>query len=59
MLMWSRGRPLAAGVLLGLATAAKLYPVLLLGPLLVLCWRAGRWRAFGRRWAARPSPGWW
>ena len=46
MLMWSRGRGLAAGVLLGLATAAKLYPVLLLGPLLVLCLRAGRWRAF-------------
>lgn len=49
MLMWSRSRALAAGVLLGLATAAKLYPVLLLGPLLVLCLRAGRWRAF---WAA-------
>ncbi|GAA5048597.1 glycosyltransferase family 87 protein [Streptomyces similanensis] len=47
MLMWSRGRSLAFGVLLGLATAAKLYPVLLLGPLLVLCWRAGRWREFG------------
>ncbi|NGO08816.1 DUF2029 domain-containing protein [Streptomyces sp. HC44] len=47
MLMWSRSRPLAFGVLLGLATAAKLYPVLLLGPLLVLCWRAGRWREFG------------
>ncbi|MEU8958920.1 glycosyltransferase 87 family protein [Streptomyces sp. NPDC048518] len=47
MLMWSRARPLAFGVLLGLATAAKLYPVLLLGPLLILCWRAGRWRAFG------------
>ncbi|GAB3950530.1 glycosyltransferase family 87 protein [Streptomyces sparsus] len=46
MLMWSRSRPLAFGVLLGLATAAKLYPVLLLGPLFVLCWRAGRWRAF-------------
>ncbi|MEU3981542.1 glycosyltransferase 87 family protein [Streptomyces sp. NPDC026672] len=48
MLMWSRGRSLAFGVLLGLATAAKLYPVLLLGPLLVLCWRAGRWRDFGK-----------
>ncbi|MFD5080685.1 glycosyltransferase family 87 protein [Streptomyces sp. NPDC058371] len=46
MLMWSRGRTLAFGVLLGLATAAKLYPVLLLGPLLMLCWRAGKWRAF-------------
>ncbi|MEU7638614.1 MULTISPECIES: glycosyltransferase family 87 protein [unclassified Streptomyces] len=48
MLLWSRSRPLAAGVLIGLATAAKLYPVLLLGPLLVLCWRAGTWRAYGR-----------
>ncbi|MFF4950687.1 glycosyltransferase family 87 protein [Streptomyces chattanoogensis] len=48
MLMWSRSRPLTAGVLIGLATAAKLYPVLLLGPLLVLCWRAGAWRAYGR-----------
>ncbi|MFR9754744.1 glycosyltransferase family 87 protein [Streptomyces sp. TR06-5] len=47
MLLWSRGRPLGAGVLLGLATAAKLYPVLLLGPLLVLCLRAGRLRSFG------------
>jgi uncharacterized membrane protein len=46
MLMWSRGRVLAFGVLIGLATAAKLYPVLLLGPLLVLCWRAGKWREF-------------
>ncbi|MER7984916.1 glycosyltransferase 87 family protein [Streptomyces noursei] len=48
MLLWSRSRPLAAGILIGLATAAKLYPVLLLGPLLVLCWRAGAWRAYGR-----------
>ncbi|MFJ6727598.1 glycosyltransferase family 87 protein [Streptomyces sp. NPDC091281] len=47
MLMWSRSRPLAFGVLLGLATAAKLYPVFLLGPLFVLCWRAGKWRDFG------------
>ena len=35
------------GVLLGLATAAKFYPFLLLGPLLLLCWRAGKWREFG------------
>ncbi|MFJ6571395.1 glycosyltransferase family 87 protein [Streptomyces sp. NPDC091292] len=48
MLMWSRGRAVAFGVLLGLATAAKFYPFLLLGPLLLLCWRAGRWRDFGR-----------
>jgi uncharacterized membrane protein len=48
LLMWARSRPLAAGILLGLATAAKFYPVLLLGPLLLLCWRAGRWRAFAQ-----------
>ncbi|MEU4209847.1 glycosyltransferase 87 family protein [Streptomyces sp. NPDC026206] len=46
MLMWARGRALASGALIGLAAAAKLYPVLLLGPLLILCWRAGRLRAF-------------
>ncbi|MEU4168147.1 glycosyltransferase 87 family protein [Streptomyces sp. NPDC026665] len=47
MLMWSRGRVLAFGVLIGLATAAKFYPFLLLGPLFLLCWRTGRWREFG------------
>ncbi|MFB7913697.1 glycosyltransferase family 87 protein [Streptomyces sp. NPDC056061] len=46
MLMWSRARVLAFGILIGLATAAKLYPVLLLGPVFVLCWRAGKWREF-------------
>ncbi|GAA1358790.1 glycosyltransferase family 87 protein [Streptomyces beijiangensis] len=46
MLMWSRSRPLAFGILIGLATAAKLYPVLILGPVLLLCWRAGKWRPF-------------
>ncbi|GHB65909.1 membrane protein [Streptomyces cirratus] len=47
MLMWSRGRTVVFGVFVGLATAAKLYPVLLLGVLFVLCLRAGKWRAFG------------
>ncbi|MEU0986243.1 glycosyltransferase 87 family protein [Streptomyces sp. NPDC005953] len=46
MLMWSRSRPLAFGILIGLATAAKLYPALLLGPLFLLCWRTGKWREF-------------
>ncbi|MEV6005768.1 glycosyltransferase 87 family protein [Streptomyces sp. NPDC051976] len=46
MLLWSRSRPLAAGVLIGLATAAKLYPVLLLLALFILCLRAGRLRAY-------------
>ncbi|WP_326797044.1 glycosyltransferase 87 family protein [Streptomyces sp. NBC_01808] len=52
MLAWSRSRPVAAGVLLGLATAAKLYPVLLLWPLLLLCLRAGRLRQFATATAA-------
>lgn len=47
MLAWSRARPGWAGVWLGLAIAAKFYPVLLLGPLLLLCLRGGRLRAFG------------
>jgi uncharacterized membrane protein len=47
LMLWSRGRPGWAGVLIGLATAAKLYPVLLLGALFVLCLRAGRLRQFG------------
>ncbi|MFC5145347.1 glycosyltransferase family 87 protein [Streptomyces aureoversilis] len=46
MLMWSRGRAVPAGALIGLAAAAKLYPLLLLGPLFVLCLRAGRMKAF-------------
>jgi uncharacterized membrane protein len=44
MLAWARGRPVGAGVLIGLATAAKFYPLFALGPLLVLCVRAGRVR---------------
>ena len=44
--VWAFGREryVLTGALLGLGTAAKLYPVLLLGPVLVLCWRARRWR---------------
>src|SRR5205085_2101207 len=44
MWAWARERPALAGVLLGLGTAAKLYPVLLLLPLLCLGWRTGRLR---------------
>jgi uncharacterized membrane protein len=36
---FGRGRPVLAGMLLGVATAAKLYAVLLLFPLLLLGWR--------------------
>jgi uncharacterized membrane protein len=45
MLAWARRRPVLAGVLIGLGTAAKLWPVFILGPLLILCLRAGRLRA--------------
>ncbi len=48
LLAWARRRPVVAGVLLGLATATKLYPLLFLVPLLFLCWRAGKLRS----WAA-------
>src|SRR5215210_6157426 len=46
MLAWARRRPVAAGVLIGLGAAAKFYPLFALGPLFVLCWRAGRLREF-------------
>ena len=46
LLQWARSRPLAAGLLLGAATATKLYPVLFLVPLLALCLRAKRMKAF-------------
>ena len=39
MLAWSRRRPGLAGIFLGLGMAAKLYPLFLLGPLLLLCLR--------------------
>jgi uncharacterized membrane protein len=53
MLAWSRSTvradgtiplamPILAGVLIGVGTAAKLYPALLLGPLLLLALRSGR-----------------
>jgi uncharacterized membrane protein len=43
---WSRGRPVLTGVLIGLGTATKLYPLFLLGALLVVCLRRGRLPAF-------------
>ncbi|MBC7301665.1 MAG: DUF2029 domain-containing protein [Nocardia sp.] len=39
LLAWARKRPVLAGILLGLGGAAKLYPLLLLGPIVVLCLR--------------------
>jgi uncharacterized membrane protein len=45
---WSRRRPGWAGVLLGVAAAAKLYPLFLFGALFVLCLRARRMQPFWR-----------
>ncbi|NBE82309.1 glycosyltransferase family 87 protein [Micromonospora rubida] len=42
---WARRRPVVAGVLLGLAGAAKMWPLFVLGPILVLALRANRLRA--------------
>lgn len=56
MLAFARDRPVAAGVLIGLGTALKLYPVLILGAVLVLALRTMRLRpallAFGAAAAA-------
>jgi uncharacterized membrane protein len=46
LLAWSRSHPLVCGLLIGLGAAAKLYPLFLLGPLLVLCLRTSRTRAW-------------
>lgn len=43
---WAKRRPALAGLMLGLATAAKFYPLLLLGALFALALRTARWRAF-------------
>ena len=53
---WSRDRPVLTGVLIGLGTATKLYPLFLLGPILIIAWRrrspgpvrVGRRRCGGR-----------
>jgi uncharacterized membrane protein len=48
LLAWARRKPALAGLLLGLGAAAKLYPLFMLGPLLVLCVRAGKVRYWAR-----------
>lgn len=42
---WAKRWPVLAGICLGLGTAAKLYPILFVVPLVALCWRANRLRA--------------
>jgi uncharacterized membrane protein len=63
LLAWARKRPVVAGILLGLGGAAKLYPLFLLLPLLVLCVRSGQMKAWGKAaiaaaatWAAVNAP---
>jgi uncharacterized membrane protein len=41
---WAKEKPIAAGVLIGLGAAAKLYPALLLLPLAILAYRSRMWR---------------
>ena len=45
---WSREAPLLAGVFLGLGASAKLYPLFILGPIVVLCARQKQWRTLAR-----------
>ena len=47
MLAWARREPGLAGILIGLATATKFYPAVVLGPLFILCLRARRLREYG------------
>ncbi len=47
LLAWSRRHPFAAGLILGLAIAAKFYPIVLLGGFLLLSLRSAKWRALG------------
>src|SRR5499427_5566000 len=49
---WAARRGGWAGVLLGLGVAAKFYPLVVFGPLLLLCLRAGRLREFAKTLAA-------
>lgn len=46
ILLWARRKPALAGVALGIGAALKMYPVFLLGPLLILAWRTGNMRAW-------------
>jgi uncharacterized membrane protein len=62
---WSRGRPLLTGVLIGLGVATKLYPLFLLGALLVVAWRRRQLGWFGlatgsavAAWVVANAPAW-
>jgi len=62
---WARDWPLLTGVMIGLGTAAKLYPLFLLGGLLIICWRRRQWGAYAvataaaaGSWALAQLPAW-
>jgi uncharacterized membrane protein len=48
LLAWARKKPWLAGLFIGLGTAAKLYPALILVALVLLCWRAGKMGEWSR-----------
>lgn len=54
---WARKKPWLAGVLIGLGVAAKLYPVLLLLPLLLVSLRSGKVHEFSKT-AAGAAASW-
>lgn len=63
---WSRDRAVATGVLIGLGTATKLYPLFLLGPILVICLRQRRYRELAQTllasaavWLVTNAPAYW
>lgn len=57
MWAWARGRPLLAGLFVGLGTAAKLYPLFLLGALFVVCLRRRELSLFAKV-AGAAAGGW-
>jgi Gpi18-like mannosyltransferase len=48
LLAYTRDQPVRAGLWFGLAIAAKLYPVVILGGLFVLCWRGRKLVPYAR-----------
>jgi uncharacterized membrane protein len=48
VLAWARRKPVLSGALIGLGVAAKLYPILLLIPLVILGVRTGRLKEVGK-----------
>jgi uncharacterized membrane protein len=54
---WSREKPVLAGAMIGFGTAAKLYPVFVLVPLVILAYRTRRWS--GTAWAIAAAAASW